>query len=584
MHADLKATVRLPLKWTDEPDIWKPAEVWNASTTYLLLPTARTLRLRINALCRDEPQPLDPYFGADGVRRGPQLVVPLRKNAVTEPELFVKNQDSYTINAFFLQPTLNATSQLATALSLRSKDTSLRAPGGKRVVLASSSTIMHLLGPDKASITFTSQSSLALQWIIVIRLTMKRDWSWDGFPLDGISVKKGTKDIVVFAPNQNANEDATAGPAPDRSSSDILIIDVIDPKPAPGQLPSEMHLEYIIATKFLATVNTTSGPTMNLSINLPVTTAPMRIPKIALVGLAMSPYIHDEGYTSTLQRTKMLWVEFASPLDDSEDRYFCRVLKYAPDPLLLDDQFATRTTAEAQEPLIPIDPEPIRRIVPLQSLDTNGLDAMQALIPTSSPLHWGLPLPPGTTPNSLDLFGFWTYEFRIGHWNDNKTHKRWSTAQGRFGPAYRITGVQHPAPPLLCSLNRGADRILVSAKFAQATHHGKPLLLNEPKTIIWFLLYAQAAQIDGGEEMRNILVGRQLGWWGKDGIDSVTEFSVPQAVAMMSQYGLRPNVGLSAMAVEMVRQVDYVSDPLGGDLGRQRILRTSCLVAVPAMC
>lgn len=583
MPADLKAKAHIPLKWTDEPNIWNPTEAWNNLTTYLLLPRARTLRLRINALCRDEPQLGDPYFGADDVRRGPQLIIPLRKNALTEPELFVKNPPSYTINGFFLQPTLDATSQLATALGLRSKDTSLRAPGGKRVVFACGSSIMHVLGPDRASLTFASQSSLALQWIIVIRLTMERDWSWDGFPVDGISVKKGTQDVVIFAPNQNANEDAVSGPAPDRSSTVIVIVDVIEPKLPPGVLPIEMHIKYTLAAKFLAAANTTSEPAMDLSIDLPVTTAPTQIPQLGSVGLAMSPYVHDDGYTSTLPRTKMLWVEFASPLDDPQDRYFCRILKYAPDPLLLGDQFFPISTTEDQEPPIPLDPEPARRIVPLQSLDTAGLDAMQLLVPTSSPLHWGLPLPPGLTPDSLDLFGFWTYEFRVGHWND-KTHTRWSTAQARFGPAYRVTGVQHPAPPLLCSLSRDAGRILVSARFAQPTRDGKPLVLKLPTTEMWFLLYAQAAQMDGSGERRNILVARQRGSLGEGGKESVAGFSLREVNLVMGQYGLRPEAGLSAMAAEMVGQPDFVTDPLGGDLGRQRILRTSCLVAVPGMC
>src|SRR5205814_6290795 len=136
-------------------------------------------------------------------------------------------------------------------------DTSLRAPVGKRVVFACGSSIMHVLGPDRASLTFAFQSSLALQWIIVIRLTMERDWSWDGFPVDGISVKKGTQDVVVFAPNQNANEDAVSGPAPNRSSTDIIIVDVIDPKLPPGVKPTEMHVMYKLGTKFVGVANTT---------------------------------------------------------------------------------------------------------------------------------------------------------------------------------------------------------------------------------------------------------------------------------------------------------------------------------------
>ena len=63
----------------------------------------------------------------------------------------------------------------------------------------------------------------------------------------------------------------------------------------------------------------------------------------------MSPYIHDEGYSSTLARTKMLWLEFASPPDDDNDRYFCRALKYAPDPSLVGN-FSREAAFESEEP------------------------------------------------------------------------------------------------------------------------------------------------------------------------------------------------------------------------------------------
>ncbi|KAN0067800.1 hypothetical protein V8E54_014047 [Elaphomyces granulatus] len=481
------------------------------------------------------------------------------------------------VNGFFLQPGLDATSRLAAALGLVSKDTSLRALAGTRVVFACSSSIMHVLGPDRASVTFASQSSLALQWLIVIRLKLERDWSWDGFPMDGIRVLRGDQDVVSFAPTHNANEDAFSRPIPERSSTDIVIIDVVDPQPPVGEKPSEKTLQYKIETNFLGPDSgTVAGPSMALSIDLPTTTPPTQIPQLTSAGLAMSPYIHDEGYSSTLARTKMLWLEFASPPD-------CRVLKYAPDPSLVGN-FSREAAFESEEPPIPLDPEPVRRIVPGQTLDTAGLDAMQPLIPTSSPLHWGVPLPPGLTLDSLELLGFWTYEFRLGHWND-KFHTRWSTAQGRFGPALRITGVQHPPPQLHCSLNRDAKLIRVSARFAQLIVDGKPLFLAQPRTQIWFLLYAQAAQMDGSGQKRNILLARTQGRHGEGGrIESASLFERENIARDMNMYCMKHDTLLSVMAVEMLGQMDRVSDPLGGDLGRQRILRASCLVAVPGLC
>jgi hypothetical protein len=351
-----------------------------------------------------------------------------------------------------------------------------------------------------------------------------------------------------------------------------------------GEKPSEKTLQYKIETNFLGPDSSiVAEPSIALSIDLPTTTPPTQIPQLTSAGLAMSPYIHDEGYSSTLARTKMLWLEFASPPDDDNDRYFCRVLKYAPDPSLVGN-FSREAAFEDEEPPIPLDPEPVRRVVPGQTLDTAGLDAMQPLIPTSSPLHWGVPLPPGLTLDSLGLLGFWTYEFRLGHWSD-KFHTRWSTAQGRFGPALRITGIQHPPPQLHYSLNRDAKLIRVSARFAQPIVDGKPLWGVQPRTQIWFLLYAQATQMDGSGQKRNILLARTQGSDGEGGrIESASLFERENIARDMNMYCMKHDTPLSVMAVEMLGQMDRVSDPLGGDLGRQRILRASCLVAVPGLC
>src|SRR5260370_33704662 len=62
--------------------------------------------------------------------------------------------------------------------------------------------------------------------------------------------------------------------------------------------------------------------------------------------------------------------------------------------------------------------------------------------------HFLVPLPPNTDETSPDLFSFFTYELRVGH-----DDTRWSTAQARFGPPLRVTGVQHPAPPLTCQVS-----------------------------------------------------------------------------------------------------------------------------------
>ncbi|KAH8719505.1 hypothetical protein GQ44DRAFT_365042 [Phaeosphaeriaceae sp. PMI808] len=339
LPTDLKASVKVALDWQDAPNIWEPPVTWNSAATSgpLLLPTERTLRLRVNALCREEPDADKPYFGAEDVRRGPQLVVPLRKNSAKEIDLFAVNDDSFTLNGLYLQPQLDTTSRVAEAIGLRSLGPKLKGLSGKRVVFACASSLLHLIGPDRGSLTFTSHADLALRWIVVIRLELKRDWTWDGFPLNGIQVKRDGKFILSVAPVQAINEDALAG-IPDRSRSSIVIIDVVDPRPDAGQRANELNLKYDISTTFLGTTQPTSDPPLSLSIRLPSTTPPTQLCDLTSVGLAMSPYTHDETYSSTSPRQQILWLSFSTPPSDPSYTYFARVLHYAPDPLLTGPQ------------------------------------------------------------------------------------------------------------------------------------------------------------------------------------------------------------------------------------------------------
>jgi hypothetical protein len=158
------------------------------------------------------------------------------------------------------------------------------------------------------------------------------------------------------------------------------------------------------------------------------------VPRLVSAGIAESLYTRAADYSSTSQRRRVFWLEFDRPPDDSRDAYFCRVLAYAPDPVLLS---VITDPNETPEPPLPIDPEPIRTIIPGQSDDQSGLNAMQLLTPSASPRHFAVPLPSGIADDSPELFGFYTYELRVGH------EKGWSTSQGRFGAPLRVTGVQH---------------------------------------------------------------------------------------------------------------------------------------------
>lgn len=66
--------------------------------------------------------------------------------------------------------------------------------------------------------------------------------------------------------------------------------------------------------------------------------------------------------------------------------------------------------------------------------------------------------------------------------------------------------VQHLSPPLNSSLNRESIGIMVSAPIAKPVRNGNISYIKSPTAQMWFLFYAQAAQIDGGVEKRSILV------------------------------------------------------------------------------
>src|SRR4029453_18322775 len=108
------------------------------------------------------------------------------------------------------------------------------------------------------------------------------------------------------------------------------------------------------------------------------------------------------------------------------------------------------------------------------------------------------PVPPGLNAESPEMFGFFTYELRVGH-----AHI-WCTAQGRYGRPLRATGVQHPAPALFCTCTRTESELVVEAPYAIAVQNGQNITADPPRTELWALLYARVRQADG-KDFRNIL-------------------------------------------------------------------------------
>ena len=377
---------------------------------------------------------------------------------------------------------------------------------------------------------------------------------------------------------------------PDRSATTLIFFDAVDYKPKAGTFPDLLHLSYTIAPQFAA-APAQQDPPLAIAIELPIAAPPTQTPQLASAGVALSPFAPAADYSTTTPRQRALWLEFTEPVDDPDDIYFGRVLAYAPDPMLTGAPFRDPGGVDPPpEPPLPIDPELIRLIVPGQSDDHAGLDAMQPLIPAAgSNRHYMLPLPTGLAPDADELFGFFVYELRVGH------AKLWSTAQGRYGPALRVAGVQHPAPTLLCQVLSLPSEIVVTAPYAAPVFNGRNLRPATPSTQLWGLLYAQVTQADGSSR-RNVLLDRAIARLPTREIvaglrlaqqlpsgTAATAWQRAQVEQILASLALPPSQPLSVIVVETLPDLGDLGDPIGGDLGQVRILRASPLTSVPAI-
>jgi hypothetical protein len=571
----------------------------------LPIPTARDVFLTLTPVGRDDPQ-LD-YFGSQEARTGRSLDIQLRSAPGNERGLFVPDTEARRLRAVLLQPDEAVTGSLLAKLAAEGKGTeadndpvqrlgaelglqveglALAGRPGRRVVFGCSAALAHLLAPDRSVITFASKADLVQRWITVLTLALDRDWTWSGVDQHAFDIGRDGTVIGSIELPTSVNPGLVgvlqaAGQLPDRATTLLVFFDAVDPKPSPPAFPQERSLTYTFAARFRETPSQEDG-TLTLTVDLPIAVPPAQTPKLVSAGLALSPYRRAEDYASTEPRDRMLWLEFDRPPDNyPNDDYFARVLSYAPDPLLTGGVDVN----VPPEPPLPVDPEPIRVIRPGQSDDRAGLDAMQRLIPTTSPRHFLLPLPPGMTSQSRELFGFFVHELRVGH------AIGWSTAQARFGPALRVAGVQHPCPQLNCQASRTEDGIVVSSSFATPVHAGRNLLPPVPATQLWFLLYAQVFQADG-KDRRNILLGRRRGRFNERKIklrqeadlSASSQWSQGEITTLLSAFVLPEDSPLSVLAIELLSEGESLSDPLGSHLGEVRIMRTSPLVETSSVC
>jgi hypothetical protein len=219
---------------------------------------------------------------------------------------------------------------------------------------------------------------------------------------------------------------------------------------------------------------------------------------------------------------------------------------------------------------------------------------MQRLEPSAtSDRHFLVPLPPNTDPGSPELFSFYTYEIRVGHDAGPASNPLWSTAQGRFGEPLVLEGVQHPPPELACSVIAAPNgEIRVRAPYAAPYVGLRRVLPNPPNTEIWVVLYARVMQADGSTK-RNIQIDLRRVRIPREPqrktpplfVEGEIVWSGADVKAALTLAGLPVEAPISVLAVEVLPEPNgSFADPLGGDLGEVRILRTSPLAAVERGC
>jgi hypothetical protein len=634
---DPDPVVTLSLAYQDTQDIAKVVAPADDSAS-LVIPTARDVRVRLIPLCAARSN----YYGTPTPPQGLSTDYIVRKEATSEADLYNFDPPAQ-LKAFFFQPGNDLPTMLAQSLGLKADGLILSAVPGKRVVFGAAAGLRHTLSPEAASITFANQAELLDHWIVVLTVDLERDWSWDGFAEPAMTISRDSLSspvgTVTYYPSVSLTALGAPQQKPDRSTTRVIFFDTISPQPAPGKFPDVLHPKYSVTASFKTAPDVTNNYD---TLVLPITTRPDQTPKIVSTGIAESPFKAALDYSQTFLRDRFLWIEFEKPIADTEDdTYFGRVLGYGPDPMLAANVAPPHVVPPTDEPPLAVDPEPEREIFAGQAADFSGLNAMDPLtqaVPAGDGVHYLLPLPPNMDSEALDLFGFWTYEFRVGH------QKKWCTAQARFGRPLRVTGIQHPAPHMICTAERSHAAVVATAPFATTVLNGVrlyDLTRGDPETVLWFMLYTQVLQTDGAAH-RNILLSHKRGcllpdWQGSEFGQMLSEpqrlevlaklnrcpeikpvgphtvgreprgytfFTQKEIQAALELLSLPQTSPLSVLAVEVlpgpfnftvdafVREAPGVrnaatsegEDPLGTQLGQRRILRTSPLTPVPAIC
>jgi hypothetical protein len=571
--------------------------------TEIILPRSRNLRITIRPVLRTDAA----YFPEKTTlqEKGKPVIIVMRQEAKAEIPIFKAVAEIDKVRAVWLQPDTdtylkanlseifvenaavtntssmieNLVSAIDRTIDVESKGMSIVGKKGKRLQFGVSRFIRHNMSPDNTNFTFSTKADLLNHWIVPLTFLIDRDWTWDGAAHTSFKIYRQIKSTGEGVPDGEPFEaeiqvgDVVMKPViniqalygPDRAQTQLCFIDAVEPRVSPDGLPCEIMLSYRIEANFkeLPPQNST------VQLHLPVTTKPAQVPRIVSAGIAQSIYIANDKYSATEPRKRYLWLEFNEPLRDKRDAYFIRMLAYSPDPLL--SRWDIDMMRAPEEPALPIDPERIRIIAPDPVDDHAGLNAMQELIRSEdSDTHYLVPLPPGLHASSAELFGFYTYEIRVGHKNC------WTTAQGRFGSVLRSTGVQHPPPQLFCTVSRNEKHIMVNAPYAQTVFNGADVTSNPPRTQLWALLYAQVKRADDAlyrnillddqllirQRIKPVLNGDTLVDMNSDALQyGITGWRNEDVENILRQYGLPIDSNLSVLVVEMMPTYDKFYSP-----------------------
>lgn len=578
-------------------------------TGALPLVRSRDVRIEVAALGRNDLA----YFASQAARQGDVDAIELHAVAAVEADPIVTLADSDRLRSVFLRPdpvgaraAVSATvaqndpggalvGRLAIAADLVASDAMLMGREGERIAFGCAG-LAHHAAPDASSLEFADPAELAGQWVNVVQMVLDRDWTWRGQGAPTVRIRRrislpgapgdapAWRDVGEIQLMNTINVQART--RPERGHIRLVFLDAFTPPFGQDGLPYEVGLEYRMQLFF----ESAPGAVQNVASRLPVATPPRQTPKVVAAGLALTAYRPNEDYSATGSRVKRLWLEFDAPLADARDAYFVRAMCQTPDPMLLPDWEPVRDPAVIEG--VPLDPEPARVITPGQPQDLSGLNAMQRLEPAgNSDRHFLVPLPPNTDPASPELFSFFTYEIRVGHGPGTPADPFWSTAQARFGEAMTLEGVQHPPPELACAVVVGPGRA-IAARAAYATPYLglRQVTPWQPNTEIWFVLYARLLQADGAS-WRNVQLdlrpGRKVRKRQSTPMAPQAEgrWSDEEVRDALARAGLDPATALTVLAVETLPEPNGgFADPLGGDLGQVRVLRTSPLASVEEDC